>query len=438
MELLPTGLVLDTLDEIIDGFNQAELAGIASTLNLNAPDPIAVMNGVIAERLQSIEEAVGAMYSGMQPDGASDDGLTGLALITGTMRQPATKTLVACTITVDAACGPFAAGTMLASVNGAPNLIYTNVDSFTAGGAGSTTGVIFECTETGENVVNASTLTVISSPLLHWTAITNPANGVVGQPIQTDASLRQAQQAELALGGAATAAALAADILHYIQPSQSPLTIPGIKTGTDATNNPFTISAATVSVTVLWNDTDSTDADGLPPHSIEVIAYAPDAGTEDTDALCALILADKSAGIQTHCGTASVTYKTITDNQGISEDIYYSRPEVVETDIDVTVKAKPGHTVDEDEVRNAIMVYVSATLADGTPVESATANWTPGATAYASSIVGAVFAYDISGVADVTGVVLSAANVGANVVPTKRQIVQVTDPPSANIHVTIT
>ena len=92
MELLPTGLQLDTLGEIVDELNQAALAGIAPTLNLNAPDPIAVMNGVVAERLESIEQLVGAMYSGMIPDNATGDQLTGLCLITGTARQPSSCT----------------------------------------------------------------------------------------------------------------------------------------------------------------------------------------------------------------------------------------------------------------------------------------------------------------------------------------------------------
>lgn len=435
MELLSTGLVLDTLDEIIDEFNQAELNGIATTLNLNAPDPIAVMNGVFGERLQALEEIVGAMYSGMITDNADGDMLTGLCLITGTLRDGATATVVSCSITVDAACGPFAPGAMLASVDGVPNLLYENVDEFTAGGAGTTTGVTFQCTQTGANAVNANTLTVIASPLTHWTAITNPAAGVAGSGIQSDASLRAEQRQELALGGATSAAAIRADILQYIQPGQSPLTIPGIKTGSGVAENPFTITASTLAVTVLWNDSGFTDdATGLPAYSFEVIAYAPSASTEDTNALCALILCDKAAGMRTYSGNG--TFKSIADDQGISVDVYYTRPTELPTGINVDVRAKAGHVVSESEVRDAIMTYIAGTLTDGTAVEGATANWIAGATAYASSIVGAVFAYDIPGVADVTGVVLSAANSGANIVPTVRQIVVVQDP-GADITVTI-
>ncbi len=435
MQLLASGLLIDTLAEILTGFETAELAGIAPTLDLVAPDPIAVLNGVVAERLSSLEELAAVLYDGMQPDNATGDQLEGIALITGTTRQPADKTTVACSITVDAAFGPQAPGAMLASVVGVPNLLYTNVDEFSAAGAGTTAGVIFACVETGPNPVNASTLTVIASPLNHWTAITNPAAGVTGLAIQTDAGLRAAREAELAAGGSTNAAAIRADILQLIQPSQSPLTIAGIKTGTDPTNNPFTITAATISVTVLWNDKDVADANGLPGHSIEVIAYAPGASTEDTDALCALILVDKAAGVQTYSGDG--TFKTITDDQGTAEAVYYTRPSALNTLIDVTVKQRTGHVVTENEVKDAIMAYIAGTDRNGVALDGYSANWTPGATAYASAIVGAIFAYDIPGVANVTGVVLDAANVGPDIVPTVRQVVGVADP-LVDITVTVT
>lgn len=436
MQLTDAGLEIDTLAEIQAELDAAALANIAPTLNLQAPDPIAVMNGVMAERLSSIGELVGAMYSGMSRDNASGDQLANLCLLTGTPRSGATATVVDCSITVDAAFTALA-GTMFASVNGVPNILYTNVDDFSAGGAGTTTGVTFQCTTTGPNPAPASTLTVISSPLTHWTAITNPADGIEGQEIETDAELRISAEAELALGGATNAAAIRADILAFIQPSRSPLTIPGIETGADISNNPFTIAAPTISVEVLWNDTDAVDANGLPPHSIEVIAYnggATDA--EGTNALCALILMDKAAGINTYCGNVVQTFKTITDDQGISEAIYYTRPTPVPTDITVTVAQRTGHTVTEDEVRDAIMAYVAGTDRDGNALDGYTAHWTPGATAYQSSVVGAIFAFDLPGVANVTSVVLSAANVGNDIVPTIREIVTITDP-NADITVTI-
>ena len=423
MELTPTGLEIDTLDEIVDAINDDLLAGISTALDLNAPDPIAVMTGVVAERLFSLEELGGALYSGMQPDNATGDQLEGLALITGTTRQPATKTLVACSITVTAAFGPQAPGTMFASVAGVPNVLYTNVDTFTAGGAGTTTGVTFECVDEGPNVVNAGTLTTIAVALANWSAITNPAAGVTGKDVQTDAELRVARQQELALGGAASAAAIAADILAYIQPSQSPLTIPGIKVGDNISNNPFTITAATQSVTVLWNDADYVDdATGLPAHSLEAIVYNGNISDAESDnAICALLLADKAAGISTYSGNG--TSKTITDDQGIAEVVYYTRPSGTSTGlITLTVKQRAGYTVTAQQVQDAIATYATGRDYAGTAVTGATAHWTPGATAYASAIVGAVFEY-VPGVANVTAVVITNANVGPDLVPTLRQVV---------------
>lgn len=435
MQLLASGLLIDTLAEIVTGFETAELAGIAPTLDLVAPDPIAVINGVVGERLSSLEELVAVLFDGMQPDNATDDQLEGVCLITGTTRQPAEKTVVDCSITVDAAFAALA-GTMFASVAGVPNLLYTNANDFTAGGAGTTTGVTFECVETGPNPVNASTLTVIASALTHWTGITNPAAGITGLAIQTDASLRGSREAELAAGGSTNAASIAADIQQLIQPSQSPLTIAGIATGTDISNNPFTITAATISVTVLDGNTPTGAAAGVPADHIETIAYNGGiTDAEGTNALCALILADKAAGISTYSGDG--TFKVITDSQGIAEAIYYTRPSALNTLIDVTVKQRAGHTVTENEVRDAIMAYIAGTDRNGVALAGYTANWTPGATAYASAIVGAIFAYDIPGVANVTGVVLDAANVGPDIVPTVRQVVAVADP-LVDITVTVT
>lgn len=417
-QLTSTGLEIESIADINAAFEAAEYAGISPALNLQAPDPIAVMNGVIAERLNFVEELVGELYSGMIPDNATGDQLEGLSEITGSTRQPASATVVACSITVTAAFTA-GAGTMLASVTGVPGVLYTNVSDFTAGGAGTTTGVEFECVDTGENAVSASTLTVISSPLANWSAITNPSAGITGQPIQSDASLRVARQAELAASGATNAAAIRADVLRLIQPGNSPLTIAGIAVG--ANYNPFTITVPTLACTVLWNDSDSTDANSLPPHSIEVIAYAPGATTSDDYALASLILVDKAAGVAATHGLAG---KTVEDDQGTTEFIAYTRPASVPTGlITLTVKQKAGVVITVQQVQDAIATYASATTYALVPVPNAVANWTPGATAYASSIVGAVFEF-VPGVANVTAVVITNANSGADLVPSSfRQIV---------------
>lgn len=79
--------------------------------------------------------------------------------------------------------------------------------------------------------------------------------------------------------------------------------------------------------TVFENTTDVTDADGLPPHSIEalVVSTDPDVatpGTPESLALAQIIFDTKPAGIATHGGIDN----TITDSQGIDHIVSYSVP----------------------------------------------------------------------------------------------------------------
>lgn len=414
--IVPTGFSQPKISDILDEVQAAQLLAIP-TLDLLPPDPIAVMTGIFCAKLADGWQVLQALYSGGDPDMASNDQLAGIALISGTIRQDATKTAVVCTVTVDAAFSALA-GTMFASVVGVPGVLFKNADDFTAGGAGSTTGVVFSAVVAGPTTVNAGTLTVMASPLTHWTAITNPAAGTPGVSIEGDPALRAERELDLAAEGSTNAAAIAADVRRLIQPGNSPLTIDGI--ATSATMNPFTLTGATLGCTVLWNDTDAVDANGLPAHSIEAIAYAPSATTADTFALAALILVDKAAGITTYSGNG--TSKSVTDDQGITVTVYYTRPTAVPTNIAITVKQASGVTLTDNDIKDAIFKFAKGTDRNGVVIDGAAVNWLPGVIAYASHVAAAAF---IPGAVDVPSVTLSAANVGVNVVPTVRQIVTI-------------
>jgi hypothetical protein len=116
----------------------------------------------------------------------------------------------------------------------------------------------------------------------------------------------------------------------------------------------------------LHNDTDVTDANGLPPHSVEVIAYQPGNTTDDDTALANLILNSKGAGIGTH-GTSNAT---ATDSQGNTEVINFTRPSPEDLYIAITVKTDPrvfpsnGATL----VKNALLAYGALEFAPGIEV----------------------------------------------------------------------
>ena len=80
------------------------------------------------------------------------------------------------------------------------------------------------------------------------------------------------------------------------------------------------------------NDTDSTDAEGRPPHSIEAVVNGG-----ETDEIGLAIWQKKAAGIDTF-GSQSVS---VNDSQGFPHTINFNRPLVVPVYLRITVTEYP-------------------------------------------------------------------------------------------------
>src|SRR6266567_751599 len=189
--LTPSGFDVKTRDQILGDMEAKQLAGISPALDVQPTDPIGMLNGIVADEAFALWQLGGALYDGMDPDEAVDDQLTGLALITGTPREAATKTQVlACVVNV--APGTYTAGAMHATVIGsAGSKQFTNkTDVVNSGFIAANFNVNFQSVDTGPVQCLAGTLTVIAQPLSGWNSITNPTDGVVGADVESDADLR--------------------------------------------------------------------------------------------------------------------------------------------------------------------------------------------------------------------------------------------------------
>lgn len=335
--LTSAGYVAKPLDQILSDMQADQLANISPNLNQQAPDPIAVLTGEVAAELAELWQGEAALYSGMDPDTADGDQLTGVSLLTGTERLAAQKTQVpGCTVNVDP--GTYLAGTLFARTSSDTVNQYTNkTDVVNSGGVAANVTVDFEAVDTGPLTVNASTLTVIAQAVTGWNSITNPTAGTPGTNGEDDPDLRIRREEELSASGASTAAAIQADVL-------AKMIVP-------------TTSSDTLNCTVLFNDTDTTDGNGLPPHSIEVVAYQPGNTGADDAALANLILAQKAAGIGTH-GTSSAT---ATDSEGNTETISFTRPTTTTIYVSCNVKGN----VSAQAVVDALNAYTAKTWAPG-------------------------------------------------------------------------
>ena len=104
---------------------------------------------------------------------------------------------------------------------------------------------------------------------------------------------------------------------------------------------------------VYENDTDTTDANGIPAHSIAAVIYGGNA-----PAVARAIFETKAPGIGT-CGSA---YEDIQDAAGNTHRIYYSRTVTARTYVQMTVRRLPGF--EESAVTEAITGAVTGYIND--------------------------------------------------------------------------
>lgn len=393
--LSSTGLTIKTTDELLDEINTEMRATISAGLNLSSASVLGQINGIMASKFAELWEVARAVYSAFDPDAATGASLDRLAAVTGTVRQSATKSRVTATVNLDDGFSQ-AAGALVAHVNGDPARRFVSAETAAnSSGVAANVSVAFEAETAGAVECLAGQLTVIAEPVTGWNSITNAADATVGLETDTDSQLRVRRRDELA-GGSHTTDAIRTDLLQNE-------------------------SLGVIFARVLENDTDTTDANGVPRKSIEAIVYGPASPTSDDDqALAEALWAAKPAGIRAY-GTTS---KTVTDEQGNEHTVSFTRPTLknVYLEIDIVVDADE-YPVDGDDQVAAALVAVGDD------------NYQPGDDVIAERIKAAAFAVD--GVLDVSALRLgfTASPVGtANLSIALREIA---DLDSARVVVTL-
>lgn len=147
--------------------------------------------------------------------------------------------------------------------------------------------------------VATGSLNEIATPVDGWDAVYNPAAGIAGAVLEKDSGFRSRRDSELSAPGNTTADAIRANILTVNEGSEDP-------------NHESPISC-----TVFYNDTDYTDGNGVPPHSVEVLVQG---GTAQD--IVQAIWDSVGAGTRTY-GTSS---GTAVDSEGNDQVVYYTRP----------------------------------------------------------------------------------------------------------------
>lgn len=169
--------------------------------------------------------------------------------------------------------------------------------------------VTFECLETGAITPAVGDLTDIITTYAGWDSVSNNVSANTGRLAESDTALRQRWNASLYTRSVGMTDSIASALMA----------LNGV-----------------TSAYVYENDSDSTDGDGRPPHSIEAVVNGG-----ETDEIGLTIWQKKAAGIDTY-GSQSVS---INDSQGFPHTINFNRPLVVPIYLNITVTEYPEESL---------------------------------------------------------------------------------------------
>lgn len=318
------GFVVKPLEAIKADVEAAIRARVDAGIILTTDTPDGQTFLIFCEQLVQMWELAASVGSTMDPAAAIGIWLDNLSTITGTERAAARKSTVVENVTVSQAVS-IGIGAFAVSVAGNPASRFVNTEAIVTGAAG-TVAIDFEGDVTGPLVANAGTLTVIETPAVGVTSVTNPLDAAVGSNIEDDQGLRPRREAELDAVGSGTVDSIRARLIKPIAKG----------------------GAAVDAARVFENVTDVTDINGVPPHSIRAVVV----GGADA-AIWQVLWNATGGGIRTfgsHTGTA-------TDSAGGSQSVSFDRATelTVYLEVDIDVIAANYPTDGDDQVAQLLV-----------------------------------------------------------------------------------
>ncbi|MDM8357466.1 baseplate J/gp47 family protein [Pandoraea communis] len=186
------------------------------------------------------------------------------------------------------------------------------------------------CTKIGAIEAPAGTITKIMTPALGWQTVTNQSDAAPGAPVETDAALRARQTTSTAIPSLTVFEGTIGAVAN----------VPGV-----------------TRYAGYENDTNATDANGLPAHSIALVVEGGDA-----TAIANAIAAKKGPG----GGTTGTTAVTVNDVYGRQIVIRFYRPTNQAVSAVVRFNALAGFTTAiSQSVQQAISDYINSIAIGG-------------------------------------------------------------------------
>lgn len=277
------------------------------------------MVALVALAIHDANNTAISVYRSFSPATALGDALTSNVKINGITRRAATNSTVDLLLT----------GTVGTTItNGSvrdTNSVIWNLPATVVIGTDGTVVATATCANSGAVAAVAGSVNGINTPTRGWASVTNPLAATVGIAAETDAELRVRQSQSVALA------------------SLTPF---------DAVDGAIANVEGVTRHKLFENDTETTDANGLPAHSISAIVEGGDA-TE----IANTIRSTKGQGVSTYGTTAVI----VTDKYGNPYTIRFSRPVDVPIYVSITIQALTGYSSQVgDEIKAAVAAYINS------------------------------------------------------------------------------
>lgn len=284
---------------------------------------------IFARAIHDCNQACLAIYQGFSPSYAQGVSLSNLVSINGLVRKVSSRSQ--CFVVLGGTPGTTVVAGKVMDDSGS---LWSLPSVVVIPSSGAVT-VTATCDIEGSVVAGVGAITQIVTPTRGWVEVTNTTAASRGAPVETDAELRQRRALSVALASRGTLTAL---------------------------NSALLAVAGTTRVSVFENTGNTTDARGLPAHSIACVVVGGAA-----EEIAHVLLVSKPVGVYLH-GTTTLE---VSDEYGTPFTCRWFVPTLVPVRVQVTLQAQSGYTsAVGDNIRSAVAAYVES-LADGKSVEVA-------------------------------------------------------------------
>lgn len=324
--ITPAGFITKRLDALLEELDTAVQGVFGDAINLSPQSPDGQINGIIAESNSNLWQLAEACYNAFNPDAVGNATQDNLYQLNGITRLAASSSLASLTVTGNNGTIIPSGSLVSSSVTG--NQFSTD-DDVTIPISGTIT-VEASALVTGAIPAPAGTLTEIDTPLNGWLTVNNAQDATLGRNRETNVEFRARRDISVARQAQAILDAIESEIRS--------------------------VDGVTQTI-ALENDTNITDSNGIPPHSIYCIVE----GGADQD-IGEAIFIKKTLGASTFGSTSVI----VLDDQDNEKTMRFSRPTEIPIYVIVNLTTFPNYPADgSDQIASAIVAYSQGFLVEG-------------------------------------------------------------------------